>query len=126
MLIPWQGLSRWELRLQGSIPSTQTGAAHPRAPHPGHSSKDRDLHGGGWGGRAVKRDAGEAAAPMQAWSGIQVRRGKGFSPSLGGRGVEGWYCSLLAGSETSIYRALGDAQKPGATQARNVITKDMI
>lgn len=39
----------------------------------------------------------------------------------------GWFCVLLAGSETSIiYRVLGDAQKQGATQAWTVITKDMI
>lgn len=31
---------------------------------------------------------------------------------------KGWYCVLLTGSKTSvIYRALGDAQKRGATQA---------
>lgn len=44
---------------------------------------------------------------MQAWLGIQVRYGKGLSPSLGGRRVEGQYCSLLAASETSFTEHLG-------------------
>lgn len=106
----------------------RSGAARPRAPRPGHPGRDRDVHGGGWGGRRAKRDAGEAAALNPGAVGHPGETaGKVYHLPWVAGARKGWYCVLLAGSEPSvIYRALGDAQKRGATQARNVITKDMI
>lgn len=105
----------------GQHPIDLDWSTSPWAPWKGQRAPWKWL---GWEGtqeecrRGCSTNAGTVRHPGEMW--------EGFITFPWWQGVEGWCCGLLAASETSIYRALGDAQKQGATQARNVITKDMI